>query len=227
MSSRSPKLLPSLPQNCEGDPALKLLDGQDRPYLCLPACPCQPRVSEVPSLPLERQNLCVYLPTLRALSGPCCLPGSHKLPLEALQSTRNYVSSLSRRHNYLCQLRVEVPGGPLCPGYSGPSGVLSEPRKVPARTFPVFGLVGSFLGQSEPFSSVTSGESSSNCFYDFQSSGNGVDISQAVGKSVRSSGLCCSNLRVEPPQSFWVQSFHFCQRMFIPSFSSLRLPFWP
>ena len=81
MSSRSPKLLPPLPQNCEGDPASKLLDGQDRPYLFLPACPCQPRVSEVPSLPLERLNLCVYLPTLRALSGPCCLPGSHKLPL--------------------------------------------------------------------------------------------------------------------------------------------------
>ena len=160
MSSRSPKLLPSLPQNCEGDPASNLLDGQDLPYLCLPACPCQPRVSEVPSLPLGSLNLCVYLPTLRALSGPCCLPGSHKLPLEALQSARNCVSSLSRRHNYLCQLRVEVPGGPpLWPGYSGPSGVLSEPRKVQARTYPVFGLVGSFLGQSEPFSSVTSGGS--------------------------------------------------------------------
>ena len=83
-----------------------------------------------------------------------------------------------------------MPGGPpLWPGYSGPSGVLSEPRKVPARTFPVFGLVGIFLGQSEPFSSVTSGGSSSNCFYDFQSSGNGVVISHAVEKSVRSSGL--------------------------------------
>ena len=96
MSSRSPKLLPPLPQNCEGDPASNLLDGQDLPYLCLPACPCQPRVSEVPSLPLGSLNLCVYLPTLRALSGPCCLPGSHKLPLETLQSARNCVSSLSR-----------------------------------------------------------------------------------------------------------------------------------
>ena len=50
-------------------------------------------------------------------------------------------------------------------------------------------LVGSFMGQSEPFSSVTSGGSSSNCFYYFQSSGNGIDFSHAVEKSVRSFGL--------------------------------------
>ena len=45
------------------------------------------------------------------------------------------------------------------------------------------------MGQSEPFSSVTSGGSSSNCFYYFQSSGNGIDFSHAVEKSVRSFGL--------------------------------------
>ena len=200
--SRSPQLLSSLPQNFEGDPASKLLDGQDRPYRCLPSCPRQQRVSEVPSLPLERQNLCVYLPPLRALSGSGCFPGPHKLPLEALQSQRNSVSSLSRRHNYLRQLRAEVPGGPpLRPRYSGPSRVHSQPRKVPACPYPVYGLVGSSLGQSEPFSSVTSGESSGYQFHGFQSAGKGEDVSQAVGKPFRPSGLCGSNLtRVEPPQ---------------------------